>query len=77
MQDSDIRTIAVRFSGVEHRLLDDLAAAQGVDVETLIREALTFAPIDGPGAARHLQVVRSEGNHAAAGWDRDRAVPGS
>jgi hypothetical protein len=77
MQDSDIRTIAIRFSGAEHRLLDDLAAAQGVDIESLIREALTFAPIDPPGAERHLQVVRGEVGRVAAASDRGRIAPSS
>jgi hypothetical protein len=77
MQDSDIRTIAIRFSVAEHRLLDDLAAAQGVDVETLIREALTFSPIEAHGTPRHLQLVGGEARRAAAVWDRGRAAPSS
>jgi hypothetical protein len=45
-----MRTVAVRFSPAEHRLLANLAAAQGMTVETLVRDALTLAPIDAGGA---------------------------
>jgi hypothetical protein len=49
----------VRFSPVERRLLADLAAAQGVTVETVIREALTLLPYATPEKRRrHLSVVR-------------------
>ena len=49
---------AVRFSPVERRLLRDLARAQGMTVEDLIREALTL-PLCEPGTrSRHLRIVR-------------------
>lgn len=59
-----MRTISVRLSLAEHRLLHDLAGARRVSVEMLVREALAFPPIhtqasqDSP--ARRLEVVRSE-----------------
>jgi hypothetical protein len=77
MRDSNIRTISVRFSAEEHRLLDDLAVDQGIDVETLIREALTLGPIDAPAFAPHLRVVRSDELGAPTGWKRDQALPSS
>jgi hypothetical protein len=77
MRDSNIRTISVRFSAEEHRLLDDLAVDQGIDVETLIREALTLGPIDAPAVASHLRVVRGDELTAAGGWKRDQALPSS
>ena len=77
MRDSNIRTISVRFSAEEHRLLDDLAVDQGIDVETLIREALTLGPVDAPAIATHLRVVRGDERRADDGWRRDRALPSS
>jgi hypothetical protein len=77
MRDSNIRTISVRFSPEEHRLLDDLAVDQGIDIETLIREALTLGPIDAPVASSHLRVVRSDELDAPGSWTRDQALPSS
>lgn len=76
MRDSNIRTISVRFSAEEHRLLDDLANDQAIDVETLIREALTLGPIDAPVVASHLRLV--EGGQQIGStprWTRDEALP--
>src|ERR1700727_1862861 len=77
MRDSNIRTISVRFSAEEHRLLDDLAIDQGIDVERLIREALTLAPIDSPVLAPHLRLVESDELSTAPSWNHDEAVPSS
>ena len=77
MRDSNIRTISVRFSAEEHRLLDDLAIDQGIDVETLIREALTLAPIDSPVLVPHLRLVESDELSTAPSWNHDEAVPSS
>jgi hypothetical protein len=77
MRDSNIRTISVRFYAEEHRLLDDLAADQGIDVEALIREALTLGPIDAPAVAPHLRVVRGDERGTADTWKRDQALPSS
>jgi hypothetical protein len=75
MRDSNIRTISVRFSAEEHRLLDDLATDQGIDIETLIREALTLGPLDAHAPAPHLHVVSSDDPGAARDWNRDRIAP--
>jgi hypothetical protein len=48
----------VRFSLVERRLLSDLAAAQGVSVENLIRETLNLPPYAPEKRPRHLRIVR-------------------
>jgi hypothetical protein len=57
----------VRFSPVERRLLADLAAAEGVSVETLIREALTLTPYVPEKRRRHLSVVRlRDGGHTSS-----------
>jgi hypothetical protein len=77
MRDSNIRTLSVRFSTDEHRLLGDLASDQGVDVETLIREALTLGPIDAPASTPHLRVVRSDELGVRPSWNRDQALPSS
>ncbi|HEX3910057.1 MAG TPA: hypothetical protein VHW67_05070 [Solirubrobacteraceae bacterium] len=74
MQNSNIRTIAIRFSLTEHRLLGDLAAAHGVDLETLIREALTFGPVEAKAAAPRLRVVQGD-PAPGAGWDQGRVLP--
>jgi hypothetical protein len=56
-----MRTVSVRVSLAEHRLLHDLAGARSVSVETLVREALAFPPIPArPSPIRHLEIVRSE-----------------
>jgi hypothetical protein len=56
-----MRTVSVRLSLAEHRLLHDLAGARSVSVETLVREALAMPPIhDQVSPARRLEVVRSE-----------------
>jgi hypothetical protein len=77
MRDSNIRTLTVRFSEAEHRLLTDLANDQRIDLETLVREALTLGPIDAPAAAPHLRVVRSDELSATPGWNRDQVLPSS
>lgn len=77
MRDSNIRTISVRFYSEEHRLLVDLATDQGVDVETLIREALTLGPIDAPAPASHLRLVGGEQVSSTRSWNRDEALPSS
>jgi hypothetical protein len=48
----------VRFSPLEHRLLSDLSAAQGMSVENLIRESLTLPPYEPETRVRHLRIVR-------------------
>lgn len=56
-----MRTVSVRLSAAEHRLLCDLAGARSVSVETLVREALSLPPIHVRASpARRLEVVRSE-----------------
>jgi hypothetical protein len=56
-----MRTVSVRVSLAEHRLLHDLAGARSVSVETLVREALAFPPIHAHAPpARRLEIVRSE-----------------
>jgi hypothetical protein len=71
-----MRTISVRFSAAEHRLLTELAAARDVSVETLVREELTLPPFD-PATApyRRLRVVRAD--DLLPGGDRppDHVVP--
>jgi hypothetical protein len=76
MRDSNIRTLSVRFFADEHRLLEDLASDQQIDVETLIREALTLGPIDAPASTPHLRVVHSD-ELGAPSWNRDQALPSS
>lgn len=67
MLNSNMRTVVVRFSPAEHRLLANLAAAQGMTVEALVRDALTLAPIDARGApTTPLRVVRGEDARARA-----------
>lgn len=57
----------VRFSPVERRLLADLAAAEGVSVESLIREALTLPPYAPEKRRRHLSIVRlRDGGHTSS-----------
>jgi hypothetical protein len=56
-----MRTVSVRLSLAEHRLLTDLAGARGVSVETLVREALALPPMHvhaSPG--RRLEIVRND-----------------
>jgi hypothetical protein len=56
-----MRTISVRLSPAEHRLLRDLAGARSVSVETLVREALALPPIHARvSPARRLEIVGSE-----------------
>jgi hypothetical protein len=75
MQDSNMRTVAVRFSGAEHRLLRRFASAQGVSVETLVREALALAPFGAREArAGRLHVVEGDTRRAGRGA-RDHALP--
>lgn len=63
-----MRTISVRLSLAEHRLLHDLAGARSVSVETLVREALALPPMNLPASpTRRLEIVR--GDDAQAGDD--------
>jgi hypothetical protein len=56
-----MRTVSVRLSLAEHRLLHDLAGARSVSVETLVREALALPPIHAQASpTRRLEVVRNE-----------------
>ncbi len=56
-----MRTISVRLSLDEHRLLHDLAGARRVSVEALVREALALPPIRAQSSpARRLEIVRSD-----------------
>jgi hypothetical protein len=59
-------TEQVRFSPVERRLLRDLAAAEGVSVEDLIRDALTLPPCES-GTHPHLRIVRGGGESHTTG----------
>ncbi len=53
-----MRTVAVTFTPAEHRVLRDLAAAEGIDVEALIREALALPQLPLGAAPSHLRLVR-------------------
>jgi hypothetical protein len=56
-----MRTISVRLSLAEHRLLHDLAGARSVSVETLVREALGLPAMHVQGLpGRRLEIVRSD-----------------
>jgi hypothetical protein len=55
-----MRTISVRLSLAEHRLLHDLAGARSVTVETLVREALALPPVHAQAATRRLEIVRGD-----------------
>ncbi|MFI4990544.1 MAG: hypothetical protein ACHQHO_06485 [Solirubrobacterales bacterium] len=71
-----MRTISVRLSRAEHRLLADLAGARGVSVETLVREAMALAPFGAQEVATpRLQIVRSDGADEAT--DRSDDAPGA
>lgn len=56
-----MRTVEVRLSRAEHRLLSDLAAAEGIDLEALIREALALVPLDSGPMPPHLELVPKAG----------------
>jgi len=60
MSDPDIRTMTVRFSAEESRLLEDFARITGVTLEALIREALFLPPLEAR-ARGHLRLVRGDG----------------
>jgi hypothetical protein len=77
MLDSNMRTVSVRFAADEHRLLANLAAVHGVSIETLVRDALTLAPIDSRRArAPALRIVRRDDARAlASDSSRDHAAP--
>lgn len=71
-----MRTISVRLSLAEHRLLHDLAGARSVSVETLVREALALPPIHvhvPPG--RRLEIVRGEDAQASGDEEPGPAAP--
>ncbi len=67
-----MRTISIRLSPAEHRLLNDLAGARGVSIETLVREAMALAPFEARETPRRrLQVVRSESPQGERQTDGD------
>jgi hypothetical protein len=71
-----MRTVSVRVSLAEHRLLHDLAGARSVSVETLVRETLGFPPIRAqPSPARHLEVVRGEDAQPRGEEEPDPTAP--
>jgi hypothetical protein len=71
-----MRTISVRLSLAEHRLLHDLAGARGVSVETLVREALGLPPLHVRASpARRLEVVRSEEARPTSDEESGPAAP--
>lgn len=71
-----MRTISVRLSHAEHRLLQDLAGARSVSVETLVREALSLPPIHAQAATtRRLEIVRSEDAQPSGDGETDPAAP--
>jgi hypothetical protein len=56
-----MRTLSVRVTLPEHRLLNDLAGARRVSIEALVRDALAFPPLHVPASpTRRLEVVRGE-----------------
>lgn len=59
MSDPDIRTMTVRFSAEESRLLEDFARITGVTLEALIREALFLPPLEGR-ARGQLRLVHDD-----------------
>jgi hypothetical protein len=68
-----MRTVSFRLSPPEDRLLRALAGARGVSVETLVREALAFPPIQLPHSpVRRLEVVRGGESHRR---DEQRSGP--
>jgi hypothetical protein len=74
-----MRTISVRLSLAEHRLLHDLAGARRVSVETLVREALALPPIHTQASqaspARRLEVVRSEDTRPSGDGEAGPTAP--
>jgi hypothetical protein len=73
---SNMRTISVRLSLAEHRLLTDLAGARRVSVEALVREALAFPPLYVPASrTRRLEVVRSEHARPVGEGEQGPAAP--
>jgi len=75
MADSNMRTLTVRFTPTEHRVLRDLAAASGLEVEALIREALMLPPLEDQVAEAHLHLVRGAGGTAAEAAPPGPALP--
>jgi hypothetical protein len=71
-----MRTISVRLSAAEHRLLHDLAGARSVSVETLVREALALPPMHVQASpARRLEIVRSEDAQSSGDEESGPAAP--
>lgn len=70
-----MRTISVRFSPGEHRVLRDLAAAEGVDLEALIREALALPPLEAFLHEAHLRLVRDAAVSVSEGPRPHPALP--
>jgi hypothetical protein len=70
-----MRTVSVRLSLAEHRLLNELAGARGVSPEALVREALAFPPLYVPASARRLELVPSERARPAGNEEPGPAAP--
>jgi len=71
-----MRTISVRLSLAEHRLLHGLAGARSVSVETLVREALALPPIPlRASLTRRLEIVRSDDVQPARDEEPGPAAP--
>jgi hypothetical protein len=71
-----MRTISVRLTLAEHRLLKDLAGARRVSVETLVREALAFPPLYVLAArTRRLEIVGSEHAQSVGQGEQGPATP--
>ncbi|HTZ87419.1 MAG TPA: hypothetical protein VMB05_12200 [Solirubrobacteraceae bacterium] len=65
----------VRLTSAEHRLLSDLAAAEGIEVEALVREALAFPPLESTPSMPHLHLVSGSGVPGDEEWRTGRALP--
>jgi hypothetical protein len=71
-----MRTISVRLSLAEHRLLHDLAGARSVSVETLVREALALPPMHAHASpTRRLEIVRSDDAQPAGDEESGPTAP--
>jgi hypothetical protein len=71
-----MRTVSVRLSLAEHRLLNELAGARGLSLEALVREALAFPPLYVPASStRRLEVVRSKRGRPVGDEEPGPAAP--
>jgi hypothetical protein len=71
-----MRTVSVRLSLAEHRLLNELAGARGLSLEALVREALAFPPLCVTASpTRRLEIVRSEGARPLGDEEPGPAAP--